>query len=84
MSDTVISQMVLDDLILHDVRYCLGRLTWVPAECCARVRKFWGQMSPERRTIVARDVNEHIDRRARMGQPARGCWVGLSAWMEAN
>lgn len=79
-----INQKTLHDLILHDVRYTLGRQTWTPAECCVRVRKFWPHVSPERRVIVARDVSEYLDRMTRTGEGVKECWVDLAAWMEAH
>ena len=77
-----IEQPTLDSLILHDVRYALGRQTWVPGECCVRVRKFWISMSPNMRVIVARDVREYLDRMSHTGQSVRGCWIDLVGWME--
>lgn len=74
-----------DDLVLHDVRYCLGRLTWVPGECARRVRRFWPHISRERRAVILYDVREHL-RYAERLDPAWGdaenerIWRDLASW----
>jgi hypothetical protein len=82
---TEVSQRSLDALILHDVRYALGRQTWVPLECAQRVMRFWPDLSPERRVIVERDVREYVAK----WSDSDGCgidhsWAALLVWIDAQ
>lgn len=84
-----VDQRTLDSFVLHDVRYSLGRLTWVPRECAERVRKFWPHLSDNMRVIVRRDIAEHVERLRQGSAPyddadmIRRVWRPLLAWMEA-
>ena len=84
-----VDQMALDAFVLHDVRYALGRLTWVTGECAERVRRFWPHLSANMRKVVRRDVREHVERLAHGPAPYDDAdkiarvWMPLLEWMEA-
>lgn len=79
----------LSDLLRHDVRYCLGRLTWVPDDCAKRLRRHWRHVLPEIRAVIVRDVREHLERKARAGVRVTEridaeTWRPLLEWMEVR
>lgn len=62
----MVTQRDIDAWTLHDLRYCLGRMTGAPDECAQRVRLYWPRVSPKMRAILIRDCAEHLDRIARL------------------
>lgn len=62
----MVTQRDIDAWTLHDLRYCLGRMTGAPDECAQRVRLYWRHVSPNMRAILIRDCAEHINRIARL------------------
>lgn len=84
-----IDQGTLDALVLGELRYALGRLTWVPSESASHVRRFWDALSAEQRIIIRRDVAEHIELAERTDGSAwgddamlRDVWRPLLAWID--
>jgi hypothetical protein len=51
-----------DMAALWAVRYCLGRRTYVVSECCAWLRSIWDTLDPIAKSLIARDIDEEIER----------------------
>lgn len=89
----LITREDLSKMLLHEVRYALGRLTWVSSDSRRRVKLFWPHIEPQTRKIIARDVREYVERLDRRGESltlaaeiriAADDWKPLLAWMEAQ
>lgn len=85
----LITREDLSQMLLHEVRYALGRLTWVPDDAARRVRGHWRRVLPSARDTILRDVREHLERAERSGPRVdtridAETWRPLLAWMEGQ
>lgn len=76
-------------LLVGQVRYSLGRSSYIVGVACEQVRRYWRHLDAGEREIVQRDVVEELARYERMG---RSCgmdmdhaeWMRLVGWMGEN
>jgi hypothetical protein len=51
-------------MLLCAFRYCLGRMTYVVADCNRWIRDRWDRLSPGMRGVILSDLREALDRDA--------------------
>ena len=82
-------QSDLYSLLLSQVRYSMGRMTYIVGECCRRVREYWKDLEPAHRSMILRDVTEELDCYERAGKLCgmdfdHREWVALREWMREH
>jgi hypothetical protein len=79
----------LSSMVVYSVRYALSRRTYVPAEACDFVRKYWDSVRLNDRACLERDIRNHIEIDEARMKPDAGfdmyhhdLWADLLQWME--
>lgn len=76
-------------LVLHEMRYAMGRKTSAPSTSADHVRQFWNAFSQPGREQLLREVHQALDIQDTFGRGlGDACdvqtWRELAAWMEAH
>jgi hypothetical protein len=79
----------LFSMLVGQVRYSVGRQSYIVGVACDQVRRYWRHLSPDERVVVERSVTDELARYERMGQTCgmemdHRQWVALAAWMAEN
>jgi len=74
-------------MMLHAVRYALGRMTTAPADTHSAVVCAWTAIPPYWRALIDRDVREAVEGAERLGKTVgHDCdhrtWKDLLVWIE--
>lgn len=59
---TEISNAVLAEFLLHEFRYCLGRMTYVVSTCRERLERYWDLLPRDWQVQIHRDIADAIDK----------------------
>jgi hypothetical protein len=89
LDDPQVGHADLYSMLVGQVRYSLGRSSYVVGSACDQVRRYWRHLREGERAVVERDVVEELARYERMG---RTCgeridqreWERLVSWMAEN
>lgn len=89
MSDPTVPHEDLYSLLVGQVRYSLGRQSYVVGVACDQVRRYWRHLREGEREVIRRDVVEELARYERMGatcgmQMDHAEWMRLVGWMSEN
>lgn len=68
-----------EQILICAVRYCLGRHSYVVAECIHWVRQAWPTLSQGTRHTIRKDVETYVQREE--DDADRAVWTGLLAFM---
>jgi len=79
----------LYSMLVGQVRYSLGRSSYIVGDACCQVRRYWRHLREGERAVIERDVVEELSRYERM---QRTCgeqidqreWERLVAWITEN
>lgn len=72
-------------LVLHEMRYAMGRMTSAPSTSANHVRQFWGAFDSQQRDHLFVELREACGGKRSLGHECdERVWVELLAWMEAN
>jgi hypothetical protein len=87
--DPTVPHEDLYSMIVGQVRYSLGRRSYVVGDACSQVRRYWRHLREGERAVVERDVVEELARYERMGRTCGDAcdqaeWERLVAWMAEN
>jgi hypothetical protein len=79
----------LYSMLVGQVRYSLGRSSYIVGDACSQVRRYWRHLREGERAVVERDVVEELDRYERMGRTCGdSCdqreWERLVVWIAEN
>jgi hypothetical protein len=79
----------LYSMLVGQVRYSLGRSSYIVGDACSQVRRYWRHLREGERAVVERDVVEELARYERIGQTCGDAcdqaeWERLVAWMAEN
>jgi hypothetical protein len=81
----------LGTLLLHSLRYSVGRRSTAPSTTADLIRRHWGDCEPQARVLILRDLREEFDQAWRCGDPRllgdecdRRTWAELLIWMHAQ
>jgi hypothetical protein len=89
VDDPQVAHGDLYSLLVGQVRYSLGRRSYVVGDACSQVRRYWRHLREGERTVIERDVVEELARYERMGRTCGDAcdqaeWERLVAWMAEN
>lgn len=87
--DVTVTRDDLFSLLVGQVRYSLGRSSYIVGTACDQVRRYWRHLDAGEREVIERSVTSELDRYDRAGQPCgmgidHRQWVALVAWMAEN
>jgi hypothetical protein len=78
-------------LLLHSLRYSVGRRSTAPSTTASLIRCYWRQTDDAHRALLLRDLTEEIERAWRLGDARllgdecdRRTWHALLAWMRGQ
>lgn len=79
----------LFSMLLGQVRYSMGRMSYIVGVCSRHVHEYWPRLQASQRGVLLRDVTEEL---ARYEQAGRKCgmdfdhreWVALREWMREH
>ena len=78
-------------LLLHSLRYSVGRRSTAPSATAGLIYRYWGDCEPLYRAPLLRDLREEFERAWRLGDPRllgdecdRQTWAELLIWMHAQ
>jgi len=79
----------LYSMLVGQVRYSLGRSSYIVGDACSQVRRYWRHLREGERAVIERDVAEELARYERMGSTCgdpcdQSEWERLVAWMAEN
>lgn len=88
-ADPTVPREDLYSLLVGQVRYSLGRQSYVVGVACDQVRRYWRHLREGEREVIRRDVVEELARYERMGatcgmQMDHAEWMRLVGWMGEN
>ncbi len=89
VDDPQVAHADLYSMLVGQVRYSLGRRSYVVGDACSQVRRYWRHLREGERTVIERDVVEELARYERMGRTCGDAcdqaeWERLVAWMVEN
>ena len=85
-----VAEVAVDDLysmLLGQIRYAMGRMSYIVGTCSTQVRRYWPHLEASERKVLLRDITEEL---ARYEQAGKLCgmdmdhvsWVRLRDWMK--
>ena len=87
--DVTVTRDDLFSMLVGQVRYSLGRSSYIVGTACEQVRRYWRHLDAGEREVIERSVTSEFDRYDRAGQPCgmdidHRAWTFLVAWMAEN
>jgi hypothetical protein len=88
-TDPTVTRDDLFSMLVGQVRYSLGRQSYVVGVACEQVRRYWRHLREGERQVIQRDVVEELARYERMGHTCgmamdHAEWMRLVGWMGEN
>jgi hypothetical protein len=89
LDDPQVGHADLYSMLVGQVRYSLGRSSYVVGTACDQVRRYWRHLREGERQVIQRDVVEELARYERMGHTCgmamdHAEWMRLVGWMGEN
>jgi hypothetical protein len=89
IADPQVAHADLYSMLVGQVRYSLGRSSYIVGDACSQVRRYWRHLREGERAVIGRDVVEELARYERMGRTCGDAcdqseWERLVAWMAEN
>ena len=72
---------VPDWMIISATRYALGRLSYIVSDTAQHLRRVWHSLEPQTRTVIKRDITEHLGSRMHV-DGVDTVWRDLLTWIE--
>lgn len=70
----------LGQMLISSVRYALGRDTYIVADTCSWVKRFWKHLDSKERLVIRRDLANFRP----LSGPGRGEWYALEEWVNSR
>ena len=89
VDDPQVAHADLYSMLVGQVRYSLGRSSYVVGDACSQVRWYWRHLREGERAVIERDVVEELARYERMQRTCgeqidQAEWERLVAWIAEN
>ncbi len=89
VDDPQVTHADLYSLLVGQVRYSLGRRSYVVGDACSQVRRYWRHLREGERSVIERDVVDELSRYECIGRTCgdpcdQAEWERLVAWMAEN
>ena len=85
-------EVLIEDLfsmLLGQVRYAMGRMSYIVGVCSRHVHEYWPHLQASQRGVLLRDITEELERYERAGKLCgmdfdHREWVALREWMREH